>query len=1081
MPGEADYLQQVGAPALIERLLQDLVAQKPDRDGIARCFKETLERIDPAPAAAAGGSRHADATSASSTLAPAATSPQAPPVAQPAAPGAQPATAEAAPAAAQQQAFDVEILQPQNHPNPILKRWGGDQERRLHYFHEDDRAILVDPARVDGHMRVPPLWLRHAGPREMLHFKPTETTVGIVTCGGLCPGLNDVIRAVVLTCHEMYNVKKVVGFRYGYWGLSRAGKHKTIELTRAAVHGINAQGGSILGTCRGCSENKSEMVDVLMELGVNILFVIGGDGTQRGGSQIYEVIKRRGLDIAVFGIPKTIDNDLMYCHRTFGYHTAVNQATQAIHAAEFEAKSHLYGVGIVKLMGRHSGFIAAKAAISAKNVHICLIPEIPVGLDTIRDLIETRFNRGNTYCVIVVAEGFGEHLMENDAAAGVDASGNKKLPDIGPWLRDKVAEWMKEQPRYAIATVKFIDPSYIIRAMPADADDSAFCVSLGVEAVHEAMHGVTNALVSHWFEASTVVPIALATSQRQCVDPNGKLWKSVRSMTVWRKKEGDAAKAEMLAEREFALPHDMHWGTPSLPPPLPPAGALQSPPGDREKRQFVSKMDKKRLDGGVVRQVDLDVELCAPQNYRSPLVTRWGRTPAEKAAYFHSDETRIMLEPRLDHSATDNSGTSEIPLSLRMAGPREWLHFKPGATTVGIVTCGGLCPGLNDVVRAITVTAVDMYKVKRVIGFRYGYFGLTHTGKSLAVELTRGSSFDRRSGCALGVAEDGRPLLNVHNINAEGGTILGTSRAKQDYYEMVEVLEELGINVLITVGGDGTQRGAGHIHEVIKERGLDISVLGVPKTIDNDLSFCHRTFGFHTAVNHATAAIRAAEFEAKSHRYGIGLVKLMGRHSGFIAAKAAISAKNVHVCLIPEVPLDFDTITELIELRFSQGHSYCVILVAEGFGEHLMGRVRKPKNAADGYLERQKPLGDIGKWLAGRLTEWQKGNPKYAISAVKYIDPSYMIRAMPADADDSAFCVELGIAAIHEAMAGATNAIVSHWYNSPTVVPIPVACTEPQKVDPAGKLWKSVREMTVSRHWAPEYFKKKDGVVSPHI
>eukprot|EP01065_Artemidia_motanka_P041860 TRINITY_DN548_c0_g1_i1.p1 TRINITY_DN548_c0_g1~~TRINITY_DN548_c0_g1_i1.p1 ORF type:complete len:1092 (+),score=292.05 TRINITY_DN548_c0_g1_i1:263-3277(+) len=958
-----------------------------------------------------------------------------------------------------QDQLEVEVLHPQNYPNPILKRWGGNLERRNAYFHDKRRAILFDPTRSDTTLPSAPVWLRAAGPREMLHWKPSETTVGIVTCGGLCPGLNDVIRAVVGTCHDMYHVKKVLGFRYGYWGLTQAGKHKVVELTPASVHGINSQGGSILGTCRGCADNKSEMVNVLMELGVNILFVIGGDGTQRGGSQIYDVIKRRGLDIAVFGIPKTIDNDLSFCHRTFGYHTAVNQATEAIVAAEYEAKSHLYGVGVVKLMGRHSGFIAAKAAVSAKNVHVCLIPEVPVSLEDIFGLIEARFERGHTYCVVVVAEGFGEHLLEEEEAGGNDASGNKKLPDIGPWLSKKISGWMSSVPRFAISTVKLIDPSYIIRAMPADADDSAFCVTLGVEAVHEAMHGVTNALVSHWYETATVVPIKLATSARQTVDPNGKLWKCVRSMTVSRSNDDDDMDT---AEREFQVPAELLGSSPVMQ--APKAVAI-----DKERREFISKLDRKRLEGGVVRQQDLEVEICKPQNHRSPLVARWGRTPVEKASYFHTEETRIMLEPRLDHAATDNVG-GEMPLSMRMAGPREWLHHKPDRTTIGIVTCGGLCPGLNDVVRAITVTAVDLYKVKRVIGFRYGYWGMTHVGKHLAVELTRGSSFDRRTGCSLGTNEDGRPLLNVHNINAEGGSIIGTSRGSQDYYEMVDVLHELGVNILISIGGDGTQRGAGHIYEVIKEKGLDISVVGVPKTIDNDLSFCHRTFGFHTAVNHATKAILAAEYEAKSHSFGIGLVKLMGRHSGFIAAKAAVSAKNVHLCLIPEVPLDFETITELIELRFSRGHSYCVILVAEGFGEHLMGS-RDRITDASGNVK----LPDIGKWLAKKLSAWQAANEKYRISTVKYIDPSYMIRAMPADADDSAFCAELGIAAVHEAMAGATSALISHWYESATVIPIHLACSARQTVDPNGKLWKSVREMTVSRHWMPELFKKKSG------
>lgn len=399
---------------------------------------------------------------------------------------------------------------------------------------DEDRRIMYDPRPQDdvtsGYpISCAPFTLKLASPRESLHFNPETVVVGIVTCGGLCPGLNDVIRSLTRTAILTYNVRRVIGFRYGFWGLSAAGRHTAIDLTLERVHHIHRHGGTMLGSSRG-PQSMQEMADTLEALGVNILFTVGGDGTQKGACAIGDELRRRGADIAVVGIPKTIDNDLALSHRTFGYETAVDEAVLAIRAAAAEAMSHMYGVGIVKVMGRHSGFIAAQATVSSAMVNICLIPEMQISQEVFFKLIERRFLLAK-YCVIVVAEGFGQNW--GSSSGETDASGNKKLIDIGAVMRDMVTKYLKDNKKlYPQSTVKYIDPSYMIRACPPSSSDAFFCSNLSTLAVHEAMAGHTNCLVASWYSTFVLVPIKLATSLRKVVCIKGALWRQVREVTV---------------------------------------------------------------------------------------------------------------------------------------------------------------------------------------------------------------------------------------------------------------------------------------------------------------------------------------------------------------------------------------------------------------------------------------------------------------------------------------------------------------------------------------------------------------------
>lgn len=366
-----------------------------------------------------------------------------------------------------------------------------------------------------------------AGPRDKIFFDPNELNCGIVTCGGLCPGLNDVVRAVVMELHYGYGVKKVLGFRYGYEGLVEKFGHIPAELTPQNVSRIHEMGGTILGSSRG-NQDPCEMVDRLQALKIGVLFTLGGDGTLRGAHAIYEEITRRGLNIAVIGIPKTIDNDISFVQKTFGLETAVSEARRFTYAAHSEATGARNGIGLVKLMGRDSGFIAAYTSLADSQVNFCLVPESVFTLEGFLKALQKRIE-AKGHAVILVAEGAGQDLIVKDVTRKKDVSGNILHEDIGVFLRDEIKAYFKE---IGVETsVKYIDPSYTIRSMPANAHDSAFCLLLGHAAVHAGMSGRTDMMVGSWKGEATHIPISLAISKRKKIDLHGWLWETVLAST----------------------------------------------------------------------------------------------------------------------------------------------------------------------------------------------------------------------------------------------------------------------------------------------------------------------------------------------------------------------------------------------------------------------------------------------------------------------------------------------------------------------------------------------------------------------
>jgi 6-phosphofructokinase 1 len=385
--------------------------------------------------------------------------------------------------------------------------------------------ILVDPQAPAG----PGVLFELAGPRAKLFFKPKQTRAGIVTCGGLCPGLNDVIRSLFLELHHAYGVKEVLGFRGGYQGLDPARGAEPVSMTPGFVDSIHKEGGTVLGTSRGPVDIKLA-VDNLIRRKVNILFTIGGDGTQRGGHDLFQEAKKRGHALAVVGIPKTVDNDVPFVTRTFGYLTAVEEAAKVLHRAHTEARSVENGIALVKLMGRHAGFIAAGATVASQDVNFTLVPEVPFKLAGGRGFLAALKERvvKRRHAVVVVAEGAGQEWLESGKGAR-DASGNVKLQDIGLFLRERIEKYFKAEKVPMV--MRYFDPSYLVRSSPANAEDSILCDLFARHAVHAAMAGKTGLVIGWLHEKFIHVPIELLVSRKKCMDPNGLAWSAVLAAT----------------------------------------------------------------------------------------------------------------------------------------------------------------------------------------------------------------------------------------------------------------------------------------------------------------------------------------------------------------------------------------------------------------------------------------------------------------------------------------------------------------------------------------------------------------------
>ena len=396
---------------------------------------------------------------------------------------------------------------------------GLDDDKQVQVFVDKDCSQDIEPQILS---------LEAAGPRKKLYFNPSQVKCAIVTCGGLCPGINDVIRAIVMEAHHAYHVPSIIGIPYGLEGFIHTFNHKFVELTPENVSDIHLFGGTILGSSRG-PQNGDDIVDTMERCNVNALFVIGGDGTMKAAQMISKVVQERGRKMAVIGIPKTIDNDINFIPQSFGFETAVYKATEAIECAHTEACGVPNGIGLVKLMGRESGFIAAQATLALKEVNFVLIPEANFCLEgeggLLKAVEERLLSRG--HAVIVTAEGAGQHLLEHSSAT--DPSGNVILGDIAVYLRKNIKSYLES--RGVRHTIKYIDPSYIIRSVPANSSDKVYCGFLGQYAVHAAMAGRTDMVVAKVQGQYVHLPFEIVTRSRRKLNIHSDLWRAVLEST----------------------------------------------------------------------------------------------------------------------------------------------------------------------------------------------------------------------------------------------------------------------------------------------------------------------------------------------------------------------------------------------------------------------------------------------------------------------------------------------------------------------------------------------------------------------
>ena len=422
--------------------------------------------------------------------------------------------------------FTIEQLGEPGIDSPIIMS-RNENDGRADYVSDSDKILyslktkVVDGVRdVENHDAM-----ELAGPREKIYFNPAHVHVAICTCGGICPGLNNVVRAVVRCFWYRYGVRRISGIQFGYLGLLNNSTFPVIDLTPDVVDDIQEKGGTVLGSARGGGKQVNEIVDSLQRMNINVLISIGGDGTLRGAQEISEEVNKRGLKISVIGIPKTIDNDLSFIDSSFGFDTAVQLAVPSVRGAHVEAINSINGIGLVKVMGRESGFIAAHTSLAQADVNFCLIPESPFDIEGPNGLLahlkEIILARG--HAVILVSEGAGQEFAP--PTGKVDASGNVIYHDIGILLKTKIKEYFEKE---GIPTsVKYIDPSYIIRSAPANSYDSIYSARLGAHAAHAAMAGKTSCLISRINNKFVHIPIKQAVIERNHVDLEGTLWRDV--------------------------------------------------------------------------------------------------------------------------------------------------------------------------------------------------------------------------------------------------------------------------------------------------------------------------------------------------------------------------------------------------------------------------------------------------------------------------------------------------------------------------------------------------------------------------
>eukprot|EP00403_Amphidinium_massartii_P008279 CAMPEP_0178424008 /NCGR_PEP_ID=MMETSP0689_2-20121128/27988_1 /TAXON_ID=160604 /ORGANISM="Amphidinium massartii, Strain CS-259" /LENGTH=1391 /DNA_ID=CAMNT_0020045631 /DNA_START=72 /DNA_END=4244 /DNA_ORIENTATION=+ len=829
-----------------------------------------------------------------------------------------------------------------------------------------------------------------AGPRKVLHWDAPQVKAAIVNCGGLCPGLNNVIREVVMTLWG-YGVRTIYGIIGGYKGVMEP--ENWLKLTPAVVEKIHMNGGSFLVSDRG-NPPHIEMAKMYQKHGINHVYIIGGDGTHKGAMQTYAEMEKMEYECSICGVPKTIDNDIPVLDHTFGFHTAVSEAVKAIDVAQTEAAGNANCMGLVKLMGRHAGFIALKASLASRNVDLCLIPEMEVDMEKVLDFLVKR-RETKSDLVVIIAEGLGDTLIQAD---GADAGGNKKLADIGPWFKSQVEAHFKK--KGLPLSVKYIDPSYMVRAAPADAFDSIYCSVLAQNAVHGSMAGYTgfsSIMVDHHY---VMVPIYLIT------DRSGSVHVDITSP-------------------EFAR---MLWTTGQ--PAMHPDGATGLDSPDNKKR----KSQKEKPD-----YISDPMPLTAVFKSKDSVRRSAARRLAEDGQY---DNPIMVSDHPLNVCIPDGAlctqciwmdgkgeGGKYEYLQFLPGGPRRKIYWEPASCKAVIINAGSLCPGLNTAIREIT-NMLYRYGCSSVFGALGGFNGVVapETWRKLTPEL-------------------------VEDIHLYGGSWLLAERGNPPHADMAKILKSQNVTHIFVIGGHGTHQCATTLVEECDKINYKCSLGGVLNVIDNDIPLLDYSFGFHTAVEKAAEALDSAYIESRSSRNCLGLVQLMGRDSGFVALRAVVAAGHVDLCLIPEMDIDMPVVLDYLVEVVTRGSldstqssrqlvkmralgqdaagvgAVCVI--TEGIGHSIY---RRAQQTGLPIKNKDLLLSAPGEWF---MKEVEAHFQKLGLAfQCKFVNPSFLIRASKPAPYDMVVCSTLAYQVVHAAMAGFTDFAVGKVDNQLVMIPI---------------------------------------------
>lgn len=859
-----------------------------------------------------------------------------------------------------------------DYPSPLKEK--GD----VLYFYDDSSWSMESPC-TTGQPQLaeddPYLQVMRAGPRELLHFNPADKNLkaAICTAGSLCPGENVAVREICMTMYE-YGVTQIFGVTGGFHGIPDTSGWSL--LTEDRVRDIHNIGGTILRSAPG-HPDPLEAAKALQQQEVSMFFVLGGDGSHKYVQHLQAALVEIDCECALMAVPATIDNDIPKADSCFGFDTAISEAKVSVDAAYVEATCNANCIGLVKLAGHRSGNLSLMVALATCRVDICLLPEMEIKLNKVLDhCLEIMERRG--FAVIVVSEGcnasFKDVLPED-------------MPDgnVGPWLRDSILGHFKSQKRPL--TIKYIDPVTMIQTVKANAADSVYSHAVAENAVHGAMAGFTGVTSVKRNGRYIYMPVEVVSRvPPKRVDLKGNWFGRMLFAT------GQPDFSSAKYSKRVSVMSPVTGASPTTPDLSDLTALITLPeilgPGAEIHRLEVIKLFK--------NEEDKDVE-----------------NPTLKSGLVSLKEESYIMQAVQRSNSTDKCDRKYVQL-LR-SGPRHYIHLDPKTpgACAAIVTAGGLCPGLNTVIREV-VRMLFAYGVEQVWGIKGGYKGAVEDDKWISLT----------------------PKY-IESIHMQGGTVLVSDRGNPPHIDIANALKRRNVRWYFVLGGDGTHKGATQTYDELPGIGHECAVCGVPKTIDNDIQMLDQTFGFDTAVTEANRAIDSAYVEATTNANCIGLVKLMGRHCGWVAATATLAARHVDMVLIPEMEVKIEKVLEHVT-RVMKRKKYMVIVVAEGCGDTLLDASAMGTDAGG-----NKVLPDVGPWLKDAVLAHCK---KEAIPiTIKYIDPTYMIRSVAANAFDNMYCSVLAQEAVHGAMAGYTCFTVGKVDEVYSMIPIHAICGKGQR------------------------------------